>query len=383
MTHQERRQYARKTLNPLPYIHLPSGNGGLVLDISEQGLRFRATAPMEQKGPINFSFTVHSNVVAGIGELVWFDQAKRTGGLRYTQLPYNALEQIRKWPQNSNLRPDITQDLTLHIPAQGEFEYPATHRRVARATGKSKAASEFDRLLMKSLRSMRRETWRPALRNAWAKLRAFSPAGYFQEQRPWLVKTTCAVGLGIVISTVVYVHHRGAGELLVRLGTRLSGGITTAAPAPAVASEEASLDDGSDYKAPAYQSVPDVPVTQAAPPSASPVAGKTAEEIPASAPVAQAPETAVRVAKPEVARTKLVVQVAALRAEGDARELTNRLRQENFQAFVGTLPEDSFYRVMLGPYPDAASARAVLGKLKRAGFDSFIRREPVAERLGS
>ena len=81
MKPQERRQYSRKTLNPLPYINLPSGNGGIVLDVSEQGLRFRATAPVEQSGPIIFWFTARSTLVAGVGELVWIDQAKKTGGL--------------------------------------------------------------------------------------------------------------------------------------------------------------------------------------------------------------------------------------------------------------------------------------------------------------
>ena len=53
--HHERRQYSRKTLNPLPYINLPSDNGGIVLDVSEQGLRFRATAlRLEHSGPIPF-----------------------------------------------------------------------------------------------------------------------------------------------------------------------------------------------------------------------------------------------------------------------------------------------------------------------------------------
>ena len=77
------------------------------------------------------------------------------------------------------------------------------------------------------------------------------------------------------------------------------------------------------------------------------------------------------------------MQVAALKEESDARELTNTLRRENFEAFVGTLPVDSLYRVMLGPYADEASARVVLDKLKKAGFNSFIRRESGAERLGS
>ena len=57
MMQRERRQSDRKTLNPLPYINLPGGNGGTVLDVSEQGLRFRAIAPVEQSGPILFWFT--------------------------------------------------------------------------------------------------------------------------------------------------------------------------------------------------------------------------------------------------------------------------------------------------------------------------------------
>ena len=58
----------------------------------------------------------------------------------------------------------------------------------------------------------------------------------------------------------------------------------------------------------------------------------------------------------------------ALRAEGDARELTNRLRQRISKHLWALFPRHPFYRVMLGPYTDAASARVVLGKLKRAGM---------------
>jgi sporulation related protein len=378
MTQHERRQYSRKTLNPLPHISLLSDNGGIVLDVSEQGLRFRAIAPVKQSGPIPFSFTSHSNLVAGIGELVWFDEAKKTGGLRFTELPYSALEQIRKLPHNTNLRPGISKDLTLHIPAPDDFSSSSANGRGPLVALASKVVSKLDRLLPKSFMSKVRKSWLPVLGNVLAKIRARSPEAFVQKHNRWLFKTTYALLLGIVISTLIYVDHRQAGELLVRLGTRLCGGVNTLSPASTVASQGPRVDDGS-----AYISKVEGPVAQAVPQSVSSVTGKTAKEISAGTPAPQAQQNSVRHAKPEARRTELVVQVAALKEEGDARELTDQLRHKNFQAFVGTLPVDSFYRVMLGPYADEASARIVLGKLKRAGFDSFIRRESVAERLGS
>jgi hypothetical protein len=240
MTPHERRQYSRKTLNPLPHINLPFDNGGIVLDVSEQGLRFRATAPLRPSGPIPFSFTSHSKLVTGIGELVWIDKTKKTGGLRFTDLPYSALEQIRKLPQNTNLRPGISHDLTLHIPARDDFPSHGTRPTLA-----SKLVSELDGLLPESWMSNAREKWLPALRNGVEKLRALTPDAYFQSHNRWIFKTTFALFLGIVISTFVYVDHRPAGELLIRLGTRLAGGVNTLSPASTAASLAPSVDDAS------------------------------------------------------------------------------------------------------------------------------------------
>jgi len=181
MLQQERRQYSRKTLNPLPYINLPSENGGIVLDVSEQGLRFRAIGPVEPSGQILFSFSARSTLVAGTGELVWFDQASKTGGLRFTELPYQALEQIRKWPHDSNLRMGIGQDLTLHIPAPDESPSSRATQRGAYASLKSKVASEFDRLLPDSFGSKVRENLPPILGNALTGLSSLTPEGYFQK----------------------------------------------------------------------------------------------------------------------------------------------------------------------------------------------------------
>jgi len=379
MIEQSRRQYTRKTLNPLPYINLPSGNGGLVLDISEQGLRFRAIAPLEKSGPIPFSFKSNSDLIAGTGELVWFDETKKTGGLRFTQLPYEALEQIRKWPENSNLRPDISKDLTLHIPApEGPRPAFANLRRTLAAFG-AEIATVFDELVPESFQSRVRNSWCSMVRPALAKIRALASPAHFQKHDRWLYRSVYALLLGIVISTLVYARHRQAGELLIRLGTKLSGGVTTTVTAASTPSAPSPSVD----VAATHGSRIDAPVAQSAPPPVSAVPATIAPKVSAGADVPQPREIAARVPKPKAPAGQLVVQVAAVKAEADARELTNTLRRENFEAFVGTLPVDSLYRVLLGPYADEASARTVLDKLKKAGFNSFIRRDSGAERLGS
>lgn len=380
MMQEERRQYSRKTLNPLPFINLPSGNGGIVLDVSEQGLRFRALGPVELTGSIRFWFTARSKLVAGVGEIVWFDEGKKTGGLRFTDLPYNALEQIRKWPHDADLQLSISKDLSMHMPARAvsPFPPPGTMEHGAQTESASRTPSWFDGLVPGSFESRIRESWLPALRRSLAELRALVPGANIEKQDRWIFKTSAALFLAVITSSAVYVRHRDAGELLIRMGTRLSGRVNTVTPAPTVSSQDALVDDGTTLKAEA-----DVPVEQAVPPSVSGSTVNSSKEISIGTAVPQIQETPSTLPKPAISGTKLVVQVAALKEEVEARKLSDRLRQENFEAFVGTLPVDSFYRVMLGPYPDEASARVMLGKLKKAGFDSFIRRESNAERLGS
>jgi hypothetical protein len=96
MIPQERRVHTRKALDHLAYISLPHNNGGVVLDVSEGGLRFHALAPVKGNGPISFQFEIDSGrKFDGVGELAWLDPTGKFGGLRFTQLPNEIREQIR------------------------------------------------------------------------------------------------------------------------------------------------------------------------------------------------------------------------------------------------------------------------------------------------
>ena len=395
MMERERRLSIRKTLNPLPYINLPGDNGGLVLDVSEQGLRFRATAPVEQKGPILFWFTAHSNLIAGIAELAWTDETKKNGGLRFTQLPYNACEQIRKWPYEPAFRPSFGQDLTLHIPAADGAQtrgvsldssnFPPMGEDTF--TRKTPEAESFEAALRESQRSLEESVqpekeilpWETYLKPNW---------------RP-MARTICALLLGIIVSTFVYMHHREEGQWLVRLGMKISGQVSTVAaatitPLPLSRVNIPSLSEMKPLGAPSLAApAPPAPMAKAeAPKEKAPVpppakVEAVKEKVPASGP-AKEEETDSKAEKPVASRgTQLIVQVAALEKEDDARSLAESLRQKNFKASVSTLPGDSLFRVTLGPYQDAASARSLVAKLKKAGIPAFIRREAASGSQGT
>ncbi len=98
----ERRTNIRKAPEQLVYLSLPSNNGGILLDVSEGGLGFHSIAPVPANGPIHFRFAIGSGAkVKGVGELAWIDKTGKVGGLRFTQLPDEAREQIRVWTSRS------------------------------------------------------------------------------------------------------------------------------------------------------------------------------------------------------------------------------------------------------------------------------------------
>jgi hypothetical protein len=79
------------------YINLEPSNGGSVLNVSEAGLCFHSIAPIQATKAIRFRFWEHNRRIEVEGELVWTDEARKTGALRFTTLPPEAREPIRNW----------------------------------------------------------------------------------------------------------------------------------------------------------------------------------------------------------------------------------------------------------------------------------------------
>jgi hypothetical protein len=97
MNGPERRETPRKTLDRFAYINIEPSNGGSVLNVSEGGLCFHSIAPVHRNKTIHFWFCEHDHRIDVQSELVWIDEAQRTGGLRFEGLPTEAREPIRRW----------------------------------------------------------------------------------------------------------------------------------------------------------------------------------------------------------------------------------------------------------------------------------------------
>ena len=77
---------------------------------------------------------------------------------------------------------------------------------------------------------------------------------------------------------------------------------------------------------------------------------------------------------PRLLKNEIVLQVAALRHQGDALALANALQQRRFPSFVLTPTADSYYRVQVGPYATEAAAEKARRELDHQGFKSIIKR---------
>jgi hypothetical protein len=102
MEQAERRKQPRCIPEMRSYISFGVSNGAIVSDFSAEGLGFQAVAPVPRTGTIRFYLSLEPNHrVEAVGEVVWTDETKKRGGLRFTLVP----EEHRKKPMARETSP--------------------------------------------------------------------------------------------------------------------------------------------------------------------------------------------------------------------------------------------------------------------------------------
>jgi hypothetical protein len=208
----ERRQSPRATVNRLAYINLEANNGGIVLNVSNEGLCFHSVAPVPRTETIRFWFSESSHRIEADGKLAWMDETQKTAGLRFTHLSAEARVKIRDW-----ISPLATP------PAAGGEAAPTLS-----------SPSEFP-----AFKAGRPD--RNVARGSSAPLKVLSPSIKAPAQ---LSAFSGGLVLGLLISALLvtaillHTYRRDLGDSLIQLGERLGARYQsqTVSPAPERAS---------------------------------------------------------------------------------------------------------------------------------------------------
>lgn len=119
----ERRMRVRVPVTPPIYIDLEKVNGGLVFNLSEDGLGLSAAKPLGQNGPLGIRIQLPDtdSCIEATGQITWISESRKSAGLRFVSLPEEARQRIRNWiaEENSNCEPLTEPELLprrLHSP---------------------------------------------------------------------------------------------------------------------------------------------------------------------------------------------------------------------------------------------------------------------------
>ena len=94
----ERRSHVRKSVNASAYLRLTDGNAGLVANVSETGLSFRAAKALEgERIFVRFQLPDSDQFIESPALIVWKSASKKKVGARFVSLPVEAREQIVRW----------------------------------------------------------------------------------------------------------------------------------------------------------------------------------------------------------------------------------------------------------------------------------------------
>jgi TonB family protein len=110
----ERRHHIRRQLSGLAYLDIGPDNGGIALNLSEEGMAFQAVGPLDSWTSVSLRIQVpHSRMRIEIpAQIVWLSESNRQAGVRFVDVPPEGRTQIEEWLRSQNL-PNAPSEGTL------------------------------------------------------------------------------------------------------------------------------------------------------------------------------------------------------------------------------------------------------------------------------
>lgn len=222
----ERRTAHRKRASELAVIQFGEETGGIVCNVSEQGLGFQTVAPVHESGSVRLCISPNpTKQIEILGTVVWTDQSKRSGGLRFTEVRPETRARIRDWLTETRLfdEPDATslhsatdETAALWSVAKGRSTGAVSLGELSRDLPPSEVRSEVFSIPVPNLHSPR-----PSVQASPSGPQLFAGPGSRKMPTVWK---------GVIIGVIVLAPmlllsstRREIGSLLVRLGQTVTG----------------------------------------------------------------------------------------------------------------------------------------------------------------
>jgi TonB family protein len=123
---KDRRLHARQRVSSLTYVDLGENNGGIVLNVSEAGIRIQAAAALEL-GPISLRLQLPGSRkrLELNAEVIWVGPSRKEAGLYFMDLSEDARSQIRKWIARETSPETLTEEDESDSDAEAARVEPA------------------------------------------------------------------------------------------------------------------------------------------------------------------------------------------------------------------------------------------------------------------
>jgi TonB family protein len=124
----ERRRHERLQPSGLVYLDIGAENGGIVLDLTEDGAGVQAVAPLAvlSKIPVRFQLPDSPKRVQAEAQVAWVSESRRRVGLHFTDIADDVRGQIRDWLQSqAGGSTDPTTEVAARVPAGADGPLPA------------------------------------------------------------------------------------------------------------------------------------------------------------------------------------------------------------------------------------------------------------------
>lgn len=319
----ERRSCPRQIINSPIYVTLGPSGDGLLSDLSEGGLAIDLLARPTSNLVVQIEFDLPDtrDRIEALGQISWTDEFVRRAGVEFVDMPGTSRQKIRDWIflQNGSESSgaDIVTQPDAEEPEQVGLSFPLGEIEVILSD--HEPLVDLEATLTQPSRLPKSELRSEPSEQAIASFRIL-------RRLPLIGLALALAGMlgTLFIVGIILMYHQS----LVRT-TRAAN------------KEPTRLSKDSE-----------------APIAVVPTASKNNPPLDI----------------PLIPHGAILLQVAALTQEQDALALAETLQQKKFSAFVLIPSTDRYYRVQVGPYPDAESARLARRRLAREGFEAIVKR---------